>query len=81
MENYKKLAKKFNALSNDQERLAFLKKHSEKMKVVIDAAETMVAFIDGPEDAPALNSFDDYHGDNFGVLYLFVFAGIAAELA
>lgn len=84
----KDLAKKWNALESDWERLKFLKAQKGNMKVVLDNDLSMVEFIthganeDEVEDIIAnidLNTFDDYHGWNDSVVMLFKFAGIEAE--
>lgn len=83
----KGLAKKFNALKTDKQRLVFLKEQHGNMRVVLDNDCTMVGFnLDGFEDEVyelvidiELDTFDEYHGWTDGVVELFKFAGIDVE--
>ena len=84
----KELAKNYNAIKTDKERLKFLKEHPDSLKVVLDNDLTMVEFNliivddDVQEEAIAeikLNDFDNYHGWTDAVVELFEFAGISAE--
>jgi hypothetical protein len=82
----KEIAKKYNALKTDLERLAFLKEQKGNLKVVLDNDCTMVEFdeIEDEEKTEAiseieLKQFDDYHGWTNAVIELFEFAGITAE--
>ena len=82
----KEIAKKYNALKTDLERLVFLKEQKGNLKVVLDNDCTMVEFdeIEDEEKSEAvseieLESFDDYHGWTNAVVELFEFAGITAE--
>jgi hypothetical protein len=85
----KEMAKHWNALKSDIERLTFLKLNKGNMMVILDNDQTQVAFNkDGFEDEvheliypieSELNPFDDYHGYSDGVVLLFKFAGIDAE--
>lgn len=82
----KEIAKKYNALKTDLERLAFLKEQKGNLKVVLDNDCTMVEFdeIEDEEKSEAiseieLEQFDDYHGWTDAVIELFEFAGITAE--
>ncbi len=88
-EKFELLAKQFNALENDWNRLQFLKDHPEEMKAVLDNDVTMVELIqpNGINDDEwefiveniELNNFDDYHYWSDGCILLFKFAGITAE--
>lgn len=80
------IAKRYNSLKTDMERLYFLKEQKGNLKVVLDNDMTMVEF-DEIEDEEKedqireieLESFDYYHGWTDGVIQLFEFAGITAE--
>ncbi len=85
----KEIAKKYNALKTDKERLVFLKEQKGNMKIVLDNDITMVEFdlIGGCDDEEQeeiiagieLKDFDNYHGWTDAVVQLFEFAGITAE--
>jgi hypothetical protein len=84
----KELAKEYNALKTDEQRLVFLKEQNGNMIVVLDNDVSQVQFklIGQVEDEVEeiinkidLNDFDEYHGDSGGVVKLFKFAGIDAE--
>lgn len=87
----KELAKEYNKIKKDKDRLSFLRDHKDTMKVVLDNDCTMVNFIwddesmdDDIEDKmydidSSLESFDGYHGWTDSVVELFEFAGITAE--
>jgi len=84
----KELAKQYNAIKTDKERLQFLKEQKGNLKVVLDNDCTMVDFdiiaVDDEVQEEAigdisLESFDDYHGWTDAVVELFEFAGITAE--
>ena len=82
----KELARQYNAIKTDLERLAFLKEYRWAMTVVLDNDMTMVEFREvGDEDLNdviediELNEFDNYHGWTDGVVELFRFAGITCE--
>lgn len=73
----KELAKEYNGIESDLERLGFLAKHPGEFKVVLDNDCTSVEFNivcvddDVQEEAIAeirLNDFDEYHGWTDGVL-------------
>lgn len=90
IKHYNELAKQYNKIKKDEDRLVFLKNHNEDMTVVLDNDYTMVNFLI-PSDldeslqeligdiAVNLKSFDKYHGNSTGVFELFKFAGINAE--
>jgi len=88
LQEYKNLAKEYNAITEDKDRLQFLKNHNTKVKVVLDNDVSMVEFIypDNLEEEEIelitdieLNNFDKYHYWSDGNLILFAFAGISAE--
>ena len=84
----KEIAKKYNKIKTDYERLEFIKQNQGKLIVVLDNDCTMVDFDfdksideDLQDDIVSidLNNFDDYHGWTDAVVELFKFAGIKAE--
>lgn len=83
----KDLAKEYNKITKDIDRLKFLQKNKETMKVVLDNDCSMVAFITDVETTEEeddicsidLNNFEDCHGWGDGNILLFEFAGITAE--
>lgn len=90
VKDYEAIAKEFNALETDKERLQFLKDNSEIMQVRLDNDVTFVDFVlsdtaeysEEEEDAilsMELAWFDYYHGGSEGVFELFDFIGIKAE--
>ena len=89
IEHYKELAKQYNKINKDKDRLIFLKNHKEDTTVVLDNDRTEVSFLlpeDMDEDLQELirdidlNPFNDYHGWTDAVVELFQFAGINAEV-
>jgi hypothetical protein len=74
----KEIAKKYNNIKTDLERLTFL-------KVVLDNDCTMVTFDEIDKEIwkdiseIEFETFDDYHGWTNAVIELFEFAGITAE--
>ncbi len=87
LERAQELAEKWNALTDDMDRLQFLKDHNTEMMAVLDYDCTMVDFIfDDNIDYESrecifninLNEFHDYHYFSTGCLKLFEFAGIKA---
>lgn len=88
IQEYKAIAKGYNALKKDIQRLQYLKDHNDCLMAVLDNDHTYVQFF-LPEDADEdlqeligdirLNSFDDYHYWSDGCILLFQFAGIKAE--
>lgn len=85
----KDLAKKWNDINEDIDRLKFLKDNNTKMKVILDNDQTQVGFIhdmDTDEETEVLNdleselnSFDNFCGDDDLVYTMFEFIGIEAE--
>lgn len=83
----KEIAKNYNAIETNIERLAFLKVNNEILKIVLDNDCTMVSFIidDNDDDLYEalgdirLNAFDNYYGCNNELIELFRYIGITAE--
>lgn len=84
----KALAKEYNKIKTDRERLEFLKQNNGKLKVVLDNDCSHVEFdLDTTIDEDLqddiisipLNRFYDHHGWTNAVVELFEFAGIKAE--
>lgn len=81
----KEIAKKYNNIKTDLERLTFLKEQKGNLKVVLDNDCTMVAFDEIDKEIwkdiseIEFETFDDYHGWTTAVIELFEFAGITAE--
>lgn len=90
LKKYKELAKNWNNLKSDDDRFQFLIDHSDEMKIVLDNDCSHVTFIidDDMESEIADILYDielkDFDDDNFyyadGVLNLFAFVGITAEV-
>jgi len=84
----KRLAADYNKCITDLERLRFLQ-DEQNLTVILDNDTTMVGFVlDNVDDEIEsevmdidMNSFDDYHGWTDGVIQLFRFTGINAEMA
>jgi len=80
------IAKTYNSLNTDLQRLVYLKDQKGNLKVVLDNDCTMVEFdeIRGREileyvSEIELKQFDNYHGWTDAIVQLFEFAGITAE--
>lgn len=82
------IAKEYNKLKTDLDRLQFIKEQGDNLKVILDNDCTSVEFhVIAVEDEVQeeaigninLNSFDEYHGWGEGNVELFKFAGIFAE--
>ena len=84
----KRLAADYNKCVTDLERLRFLQ-DEHNLTVILDNDITMVGFVlDTVDDEIEsevmeidLNSFDESHGWTDGIIELFKFAGINAEMA